>query len=385
MRIQYAVYLFLLVAALACNRSNVSLEGTVKDGEGQSLSLERLDVNRTTLVDSATIEEGGKFSIRTNLEGPELFVLRYENGEIVNLLISPGEKIRLSTSAESFSREYSIEGSTESDNIRMLVEQLDDTRAVLDSLQEIALSVGDPQSPQMLLIRDAYAQAIVKQKRFTIRYLVEHMKSLSSIYALYQKYDEENLVMGLQEDLQYFKVVADSLESAYPNSSLTTSLRADITRREAEFNRTKQLNLLLEMAEEPSGSLELSIPDRESNEISLSSLKGKAILVVFWASGNQASVNSLLQLKSTYQSYHNKGFEVYAISMDNNKIQWMNAMDYNEFNWINVSELSYPESRAASLYNVNALPAGFLINREGDIVARDLWGRTLETWLDNLL
>ena len=59
-------------------------------------------------------------------------------------------------------------------------------------------SIDDPESPQMDLIRSAYAQAIVKQKRFTIRYLVEHMSSLSSVYALYQKYDEENLILGLE-------------------------------------------------------------------------------------------------------------------------------------------------------------------------------------------
>lgn len=373
------------MALLACNSNNVRLEGTVENGAGQSITLERLDVNRTTVVDSATIDKGGQFSLKLNLEGPELFVLKYNNGKIVNLLISPGENINLATSAKSFDRGYKIEGSEESDNIRMLVEQLDETRETLDSLKGVAASLGDPESPQMRLVRDAYAQAIVKQKRFTIRYLVEHMKSLSSVYALYQKYDNEDLVMGLQEDLQYFKVIADSLETVFPNSSLTNSLRADITRREAEFNQAQQLNSLLEMAGESSGSIELSIADRDGKEITLSSLKGKAVLVFFWASQDQNSITMLLQLKSTYEKYRKKGFEVYAVSLDSNKIQWMNAIDFNEFNWINVCELSYPESRAASLYNVKAIPAGYLINREGDIVARDLYGRTLETWLDNLL
>ena len=63
----------------------------------------------------------------------------------------------------------------------------------------------------------------------------------------------------------------------------------------------------------------------------------------------------------------------------------MNAIDFNEFNWINVSELSFPESKANLLYNVTTLPTTFLINREGDIVAKNLYGRTLETWLDNLI
>jgi len=385
MRIKYSILLLFLLAVAACNRSNVSIKGSIEEGEGQSITLERLDVNQTTLVDSSTIGKGGQFTMTTNLEEPELFVLRYDDGQIVNLLLSPGENITLSTDATSFSTEYSIKGSEESENIRLLVQQLNSTRSILDSLQGLAAKMEDPESPHMKVIRSAYAQAIVSQKRYTIRYLVEHMNSLSSVYAIYQKYNEEDLVLGFQEDLQYFKVIADSLEVSYPNSSLTKSLRADISRREAEFNRTSHLNSLLEMAEEPTGLLDLSIPDREGREVKLSDYKGKAIMVVFWASGNQASISILLQLKSSYQRYHDKGFEIYAISLDNNKVQWMNAIDYNEFKWINVSELSYPNSRASLVYNVSSLPAAFLINREGDIVARDLYGRNLETWLDNLL
>ncbi len=145
------------------------------------------------------------------------------------------------------------------------------------------------------------------------------------------------------------------------------------------------LNNLLDMADEVSGMLELSIPDRDGNEIALSTLKGKVSLVYFWASGNSESIQALLGLQSTYRKYQDKGFEVYAISLDNNKINWMNAIDFNEFEWINVSELSFPESKAAVLYNVSQLPTTYLINRDGDIVAKNLFGGNLETWLDNLI
>ncbi|MFO7670433.1 MAG: TlpA disulfide reductase family protein [Bacteroidales bacterium] len=385
MRVQYTIFLLLLMAGTTCNRSNVIIHGSLEKGEGRSVTLERLDVNRTSVVDSSAIGKGGKFTITTSLEEPELYVVRYGNGELINLLISPGERITLSIKAGSSDKGYSVEGSEESENLRILVEQLNSTRAKLDSLQGVAASVEDPESPHMKVVRNAYAQVIINQKRFTIRYLLEHTHSLSSVYALYQKYDEDNLVMGLQSDLQYFKVVADSLALTHPNSSLTKSLQADIALREAEFQRTSQLNSLLEMAEEPVGFLDLSIPDRDGKKITLSDYKGKAVMVIFWASGNEASVKLLLQLKSTYNRYHGKGFEIYAISLDNNKIQWMNAIDFNEFNWINVSELNYPDSRANLIYNVTSLPAGFLINREGDIVAKDLYGKTLETWLDNLI
>ncbi len=385
MKIQYAVLIFLLLTGIGCSRNNVSIQGTVEDGAGKTISLERLDVNRTTIIDSVSIGKAGNFSIKTFLEEPELFILRYQSGEIVTLLISPGEHINISSKAGSFGKGYSVSGSEESENIRILVENLNHTRSKLDSLENVANTITDPESSLMNEVRKAYSQTIIDQKRFNIRYLVEHMNSLSSVYALYQKYNEESLIMGLQSDLPYFNVIADSLEHSHPNSSLTMSLRADIKRREAAFKNTDQLNKLMEMADEPIGVLDLSIPDREGKEIALSDFNGKVTMVVFWASGNEGSIKSMLQLKQTYKLYNRKGFEVYAISLDNNKIRWMNAIDFNEFSWTNVSELSFPESRAALIYNVSALPASYLINKEGDIVAKNLTGKTLETWLDNLL
>jgi peroxiredoxin len=357
----------------------------ISGGEEIRLTLERLDVNRTTVIDTLRTGNEGYFSIKFSQEEPELFVLKDDQGSLINLLVKPGDRISVQSAADSFGSAYQLSGSEESESIRMLVEHLNQTRQILDSLKTVAGVIGDPENPQFEVVRNTYAQALIKQKRFTIKYLVEHLGSLSSVYALYQKINDETLVLNQESDLQYFKAVADSLESTYPNSSLTLSLRADIEQREAAFTEAARMNSLLEMADEVSGMLDLSIPDRDGNEVALSSLKGNVILVTFWASGNNSSIQALLQLQSTYRKYHDKGFEVYAISMDNNKINWMNAIDFNEFNWINVSELSFPESRAALLYNINQLPTNFLINREGDIVAKNLYGRNLNTWLDNLI
>lgn len=381
----YVIGLIMLIAGFGCSSSKSEITGVIMGGEGQSLKLERLDVNQTSVIDSVQVGKDGSFSIQIGLEEPELYILKNSEGEIVNLLVSPGENISIETRHNSFGTGYRVEGSEESEGIRTLVEHLHRTRSELDSLQTVAGEIEDPESPQLDLIRNAYAQSIIKQKRFTIKYIVEHMGSLSSVYALYQKYDGENLILGREQDLQYFKTVADSLEITHPNSSLTLSLRTDIDQSEASFKEAAQVNTLLEMAGEESGLLDLSIPDRDGTEIALSALTGKVVLVSFWASQHNASIEMMLQLKSTYNKYHSSGFEVYAISLDNNKINWMSAIDFNEFNWINVSELSFPNSTAALLYNVTSLPTTFLINREGDIVAKNLQGRQLNTWLDNLI
>jgi len=373
------------LAAFSCHSTRTEISGLIHGGEEIRLTLERLDVNRTSVVDTIQTGKDGSFSIRLALEEPELYILKNEQGALINLLVFPGDRIAVQSKQDSFGSDYEVKGSEESQGIRMLVEHLNQTRKNLDSLQRVAGAIGDPENPQFDLVKSTYAQTIIKQKRFTIKYLVEHMGSLSSVYALYQKYDEESLVLNQENDINYFKAVADSLEVTYPNSSLTKSLQVDIEQREADFIAANKVNTLMEMAEEVSGMLDISIPDREGQEITLSSLRGKVCLVTFWASGNRASVEALLRLQSTYNKYRDKGFEVYAISLDNNKINWMNAIDFNEFRWINVSELSFPDSNAALLYNITELPTTFLINREGDIVAKNLYGRTLETWLDNLI
>ena len=385
-RIPVIIVLIVAATGFACNSTRTELSGFVKGGEGENLTLERLDVNRTSLIDTVVIGRNGSFDFRFRLEEPELYILKSKNGEIINLLVSPGDKISIQSSYDTFGTGYSVSGSEESEGIRMLVGHLNQTRKDLDSLQLLAVSIGDPENPQLELVRNAYAQSIIKQKRFTIKYLVEHMGSLSSVYALYQKYNDENPVLNLEGDLQYFKAVADSLESTYPNSSLTRSLRADIDQKETAFNDAAHLNSLLEMADDTvQGLLDLSIADRDGKVVDLSSLKGKVTLLFFWASSSNESIKALLQLQPIYEKYHQKGFEVYAVSLDNNKINWMNAIDFNEFSWINVLELSSPESRAALLYNIVSLPTNYLITREGDIVARNKYGRTLETWLENLI
>lgn len=378
--------IILVLAALSCSRGNkATLSGILEEGAGEVITLEKLDVNRTIVIDSVKTDRAGRFSLKVELEEGELFILKDREGNLINLLLYPGDEVELVTRASAFGKEYRLTGSEESENIRTLVRQLETTRSRMDSIQNIAAGIDDPDSGEMLQLRRAFADIMVQQKRFNIRYIVEHMGDLSSIYALYQKYDEESMILGAENDLPYFTAVADSLGTTHPGSSLTSSLKADIRSREFSFKQNHQLNRLMEMAEVSTGYIDLRIADRDGKEIALSSQEGKVVLLVFWSSASEASISALLGLKSTYERYHPKGFEVYAVGLEGNKVNWMQAMDFNEFNWINVSELNFPESESALKYNVRTMPASFLINRQGDIMASNLWGRQLETWLDNLL
>ncbi len=118
---------------------------------------------------------------------------------------------------------------------------------------------------------------------------------------------------------------------------------------------------------------------------SVMSKEGNVILLNFWASYDQVSRESNNLLKTVYDQYHAKGFEVYSVSMDNNMTAWRDAIRFEEYTWIDVCELTYPESYAGSVYNITAIPTSFLIDKEGNIVAKNLNCKVLSTWLDNLL
>jgi peroxiredoxin len=120
------------------------------------------------------------------------------------------------------------------------------------------------------------------------------------------------------------------------------------------------------------------MPDMYGKEQSLSSLEGKVILLHFWSAavGNSNAMNA--DLKEIYAKYHDQGFEIYQVGIDTSKALWINTIQEQQLPWISVSDMKGEASTSLGEYNVQRLPSNFLIDREGNIVAKDLVGDKLE-------
>ena len=215
-------------------------------------------------------------------------------------------------------------------------------------------------------------------RREQLRFIVENKASLAAVYALYQRLPGDKDLFNGDSDVVYFRTVAEAVEQSYPESPYLQSLLSDIARMDARINLTSQIN----EAKYP----DLEIADIYGRKTRLSSLAGKVVLLDFWSAelGNSNALNA--ELKEIYAKYTDAAtpFEVYQVAIDSSKPLWITAVQEQQLPWISVCDLRGQASPSLGLYNVRKLPANFLIDKEGSIVARDIYGKSLDARLAEL-
>jgi len=138
-------------------------------------------------------------------------------------------------------------------------------------------------------------------------------------------------------------------------------------------------------------SPEIKLPNSKGDTVSLSSLKGKLVLIDFWGTWCAPCVAEQAELAKLYNKYklsnftNGKGFEIYGVSLDAKKSNWENFINTNKISWIQVSDLKFWRSPVAKTYNIQALPFNILMDGNGIILAKNLHGIDLEKGIARFL
>ena len=126
-------------------------------------------------------------------------------------------------------------------------------------------------------------------------------------------------------------------------------------------------------------------PDTAGHNIALSSLRGKVVILDFWASWCALAAGKCQNMVKIYQKYHDKGLEIYGVSLDRDKQAWKNAIKQDKLTWNLVSDLGFWNSAPAKLYNVSSIPYTVLLDKDGKILAKGLYGIEIDEMLTKLL
>ena len=199
-----------------------------------------------------------------------------------------------------------------------------------------------------------------------------------SVLAIYQRYDDESYVM---QDLQTIKTAASALHTMYPQSPYTQALYEDTKNMMKNVQNIKLRQLIDAYGR---NSPDIVLPDINGKDVALSSFEGKYVLLHFWSANDRDSRIQNPVLKENYTKFKGKGFEIYQVSIDTVKNEWLQAVNEDQLTWTNVSDMEGSYTALAN-YNVRAIPANFLLDREGKIVAKDLKGPALHRLLSEIL
>ena len=228
------------------------------------------------------------------------------------------------------------------------------------------VSTLDPTTvtPEMKSTLTQQYSGLIQQRVAAIRNFIETEKASPATYfAVMYVFPEPNPELVI--------LATNKMEKEMPTSSYTANL-ANIKRK---FGPT--------VAGSIAPDIELKTPEGEL--LKLSSLRGKVVLIDFWASWCGPCRRENPNVKRIYDKYKDRGFEIYGVSLDNNAQRWKAAIEKDGLTWSHVSDLKGWQSSAAALYGVHSIPATFLIDQEGRIIKSNFRSHQLEALLEQAL
>lgn len=349
------------------------------------LYLEEVGIGKSVLIDSNKANSQGEVSFVSKISIAGLYDLKLNKNNFIRLLIDKGEIIELTANAKQMSKNYEVKGSAGSLLLKNLYDKYFSSLAVIDSLT--ALYNKNKLSPDFLKIKNSidssYKFLIIDYKNFIRKFVSDNDASLSSLIAIYQKLGSINILnLADTNDFKYFEKLDKSLISKYPDNIHAIEFHKKITELKRSIIEDKIARGQLQTGSIPP---DINFPLPDGQTVSLHSLKSKPVLIYFWASWSKACITENANLIKLYNKYKNKGFEVYSVSLDRDKLLWEKAIKDQQLNWINVCDFKYWSSPVVKLYAIEAVPFTYLLGKDGKIINKGIFGNELAKNIDRAL
>lgn len=373
---------FLLTAFIivlsACNKDATRLKIEAVSLKGQSVTIEEQRVNGKKTIDELELSSRGKLSYKFNLRQPRFYNLVFDEGEIVYLLLEPMSNVKVLMDESGLK----IEGSEESAELNELYSNLFATRKLLDTLRtQYQLSLDESVRDS---ISQLYDDVVDDHYKYSMKYVLENLTSLTSMAALYQELAPNTFVFGGARDLQFFKLVTDSLTKYYPKNRHVLALQRNFNSMYSNYNVDKLLGSV-DVVEQALPNVEL--PGVDGKMKSLLEVDQRYVFLNVWASNDQVSHKLFPDLNTVFKANKHKNFTIYNVYLGKSLEDWKRIVNFEEINeWVNVVDTLFPNSQLRGAYNIQQVPTNFLIDtEENTIVAKNINPAELNQKLVKLL
>lgn len=339
------------------------IKGQIKGKESGDIKLMKYADGKWITEDSAKIEKG-RFELKGKTELPELRLISMGPQAIVAQFFAENGSITVNAYADSLNK-TEVKGSKSNDEFSILTKELMNISKETQGLQQKyseAMQSGNEEGMKKAQID--YEAMMGNQKVYAKNFIREHPKSSVS-----------PLVALMQFAQQMTAHDIDTLV-AFLDPSVRASVYVAELKKIAEKMRITDVGTL---------APDFTLNTPEGTPFTLSSLRGKIVMIDFWASWCKPCRQENPNVVALYNKYKDKGFDILGVSLDREKESWLKAIADDQLTWHHVSDLKFWQNEAAVQYGIQSIPCTLLLDKEGKIIAKNLRGEELVKKLSELL
>jgi thiol-disulfide isomerase/thioredoxin len=358
----------------ACQNASAAagyeISGQLKNAPaGTTLHLSELTSSQFVERGTATTDAQGNFAFKSAQPvSTAVYQLKVDEPNQVLLVLDNQTRLTLSGDAKNLMQTYAVKGSKDSEVIQTLTRSNMASKAQLESLgQRYTAASQNGQADSVEAIKAKYMATVGQLTARNKAIIRRNAKSVAAGFATLS-------FLNPEEEFAFADSIAAVQKTAQPNSPFTTALA----------QRLAPLRVTAIGTNAP----EINLETPEGTKLSLKSLRGKYVLVDFWASWCGPCRGENPNVVKAYNQFKDKGkgFTIYSVSLDNAKPNWTKAIAADGLLWPNhVSDLKGWQSSAAAAYGVQSIPASFLLDPNGKIIGKNLRGPALEAKLAEVL